>query len=357
MNLKEKQNIYWLTNISGWGLYILISLIFSSINNGISAGLVANMVWAFILGVFLSHMYRKVIIAFNWFELPYLYLFFMLFSGALVCGSVFLFLHTSILYIFGQEVKTFFNTSFFKIAPLVMLWSITFFCWSVIYFSYHYFERSRREQMKNLKLEAVKNEIELNNLKSQLNPHFLFNALNSVRTLIGEEPERAKSALTKLSFLLRNTLTSGKNDRIPLKKEMEIVHSYLDIEKIRYEDRLNVEINIPKETENALIPPLMIQTIVENAVKHGISNLNDGGTVKIESYLSNNELVLSVINDGRYDVSSEKNGESFGLDNTKKRLELIYGEDGIFHIFNEDNKVRSKIKIPFSNERYNSIYS
>ena len=198
-----------------------------------------------------------------------------------------------------------------------------------------------------MQYEAAAKEIELNNLRSQLNPHFIFNALNSIRALVDEDPKKSKNAITQLSNILRNSLMVDRKRLIPFKEELETVKDYLGLESVRYEERLKTRFDLDPKAEDYLIPPLMIQTLVENAIKHGISTLRQGGEVAIKSFINNESLVIQIRNAGQYENGKNKVREGYGLVNTRKRLELIYGNQSRFEIKNEDkNTVLTEIVIP-----------
>src|SRR5690606_34921334 len=133
---------------------------------------------------------------------------------------------------------------------------------------------------------------------SQLNPHFLFNSLNSIRALVDIEPQKAKVAITSLSNLLRESLLLGKENLIPLSSELGVARHYLDLEKMRFEERLDIEWNLDESLNSFLIPPFSIQMMIENAIKHGISNLVDGGKVVVNTYQENDKVVVEVRNSG-----------------------------------------------------------
>ena len=155
--------------------------------------------------------------------------------------------------------------------------------WVIIYYFYHYIEKSRKQQFDTLRLEALIKELELKTIKAHINPHFIFNALNSIRALIDENPGRARTAITELSNILRSSMQAEKLETVTFEKELNIVKDYLALEHIRFEDRLKVEYDIDEDTLGQPIPPMMLQTLVENAIKHGISKQVRGGRVKISS--------------------------------------------------------------------------
>lgn len=221
---------------------------------------------------------------------------------------------------------------------------VLYFLWSLIYFMYHYVESYNT----SLKYDAAINEIKLNRLKSQLNPHFIFNALNSIRALVNENPDKAKVAITQLSHILRNSLIMDKQKVIRLEDELNTVKDYLELEIMRFEERLQAEWEIQPETYNCQIPPLMIQTLVENGIKHGISKLVQGGTIKISTELSNSFLKINIRNSGQYLNGVKNENSGYGIENTKERLHLIYGGKATFKISNEnEHQVLTEIIVPY----------
>jgi LytS/YehU family sensor histidine kinase len=230
-----------------------------------------------------------------------------------------------------------------NIIGLTLVFTVIFFIWSVLYFVYNYFERYN----KSLKLEASVKEIELNNLKAQLKPHFIFNALNSIRALIDENPEKSKKAVNQLSNILRSSLATGKKGLTPFEDELKIVKDYIGLEQIRFEERLKAEFEIDDESLDFLVPPLMVQTLVENGIKHGVSKLTQGGSILLKTSVENDRLKIQVRNSGVYINGERRSSGGLGLDNTTQRLKLIYGDNATFKILTEKNNfVLVEIEIP-----------
>jgi len=219
---------------------------------------------------------------------------------------------------------------------------IVLLIWSSIYFAYHYFERYNQ----SLKYEVAMNEMKLNQLKSQLNPHFIFNALNSIRALVDEEPSKSKRAINHLSNILRSSLVLDKKKLTTFKDEISTVKDYLALESIRFEERLNTKFEIDNGSNSVLVPPLMIQTLVENGIKHGISRLKKGGRIWIKADVKEGVLQIEIRNTGQFNHLNN-NGIGYGLKNTLQRLDLIYGELAQFEIKNENpDTVLTTIHIP-----------
>ena len=224
------------------------------------------------------------------------------------------------------------------------------FLWTVFYFTYHFF----MTYSQSLKYEATMREIELEHLKSQLNPHFIFNALNSIRALVDENPKKSKNAITQLSNILRNSLVGEKRKLTKFEDELGTVKDYLALESTRFEERLTTQFDIHPKSKEYLVPPFMLQTLVENGIKHGIGSLKKGGVIKLSTFVEDELMHIQIRNSGQLN-SLNKNGSGLGLKNTKKRLKLIFGETSSFKIFNEnDHTVLVVVTIPII-KNYESI--
>lgn len=216
--------------------------------------------------------------------------------------------------------------------------------WLLLYMVWHYGEKNRKDQVDKLTLEKTVKELEVKTIKSHINPHFIFNSLNSIRALVDENPERARKAITELSNILRSSLQAEKMETVPLHKELDIVKDYLALEQMRFEERLKIELFVDEDTLNQPVPPMMLQTLVENAIKHGISKSVDGGVVKIYSIFKGNNHELVVKNSGQ--IEGEINEDGFGLNSTRNRLHFLYQGKATFEIKNIDGMVQSKVVMP-----------
>ena len=208
---------------------------------------------------------------------------------------------------------------------------ILFSGWWCVYFFYHLFDRYNRLQIDQLSLATHAKEAELRALKSQVNPHFIFNSLNSLRALIEEDPIRARQAVTQLANLLRYSLQSGQLETVPFEDELSVVNDYLALEQVRHEERLRLRLDVAPETLQLPIPPMLLQTLVENAVKYGISMRPEGGEIAIIARRENDSLRLQVTNPGAIEtgpVRSDRAGAStgLGLANAANRLRLLFGD-------------------------------
>jgi len=186
-----------------------------------------------------------------------------------------------------------------------------------------------------LRREKLVRDAQLRSLRAQLNPHFLFNSLNSVRGLISENPQGAASMVTGLSEILRYSLTADRRDTVPLADEIRVIDEYVGVERVRFEDRLRIERAIDPRALALAVPPMIVQTLVENAVKHGISTLPDGGVVRLDVQLRSDRLQIIVRNTGRFKPAAD--GEGFGLQNASERLRLLYGDRASLTVREEAN--------------------
>ena len=195
--------------------------------------------------------------------------------------------------------------------------------WCALYFSAQEVQRRRAAEMEALRLALVAQEAQFHALRSQLNPHFLFNCLNTLRELIEENPRRAQQAVMQLSELLRYTLQADRVEMVSLRNELRAVEDYISLEKIRFEERLRLRFDIAPETLLESVPPMLVQTLVENALKHGIAKLPQGGELCIQTRRMNGDLRIQITNTGV--VSQEDGSTAIGLENARQRLQLIYG--------------------------------
>ena len=202
--------------------------------------------------------------------------------------------------------------------------------WLCVYFFYHLFDRLNRSEIERLRLATHVKEVELRALKSQVNPHFIFNSLNSLRALIDEDPARARQAVTQLSNLLRYSLQSGQLETVPFEDELRVVNDYLALEQVRHEERLTLRFDIDPDTLALPVPPMLLQTLVENAVKYGIATRPEGGEIAIIARRLDGALAIQVTNPGNLaapaHAPARASSTGVGLRNAAERLRLLFGE-------------------------------
>ncbi len=215
--------------------------------------------------------------------------------------------------------------------------------WLLAFHLYHFARQSSRaaaDSARHLQLAA---EARMAKLTSELNPHFLFNCLNGIRALTREDPARSREAIDRLAALLRYSLRHGENTRVPLAEEIAIITDYLELEKMRLEERLRVGWELPPALDSFFLPPLSLHTLVENAVKHGVAARPGGGAIEIRLTATDNHWQLIVTNDGPYSPSGI-NGN--GLANLRQRLEVIYGQGASLTVSGTTDQTRAELTIP-----------
>ncbi len=224
--------------------------------------------------------------------------------------------------------------------------------WGILYFAWHYFHIAQTARIERYRSEAAVRDAQLNTLKGQINPHFMFNALNNIRALMLEDAQRSREMLLKLSELLRYSMNMSEKKEVKLEQELRIVEDFLALNKIQYEDRLHYSIECAAGLENVTIPPMVVQILVENSVKHGVSALKDGGSVNINIFAEHPRLIIEVSNSGGWNRSTgtkqENNG--IGLPNVRRRLKLLYGEEARLHLREENSRVIARVEIPIHHE-------
>lgn len=312
--------------------------------------LVKMLLAGFAIGGGISHLFRALIIRSNWLLRPIGFVLPRLTLGSVVLGMV-AFLAETIVHDLGfPEYDPLLSSGAVVLFGRSLNWVVLLFMWSLAYFAYNYFIRHRREEIRNLRLETANRENQLNNLRAQMNPHFMFNALNGIRALIDEDPDQAKRSITLLSAILRNAMATVKRQVVPLGEEIDIVRSYLGLEAMRYEERLRVKFEIEPGIDRIPVPPMLLQTLVENAVRHGIAKFAKGGDVIIGAQRGFESLVLTVKNTGFY-APGRVEGTGIGVQNTLKRLEMIYGGKAHMSITNQDGMVVTEVELPIHRER------
>ncbi len=341
----NRKTIYWISQFSGWLSFAFVNLILIASFDQLNIGRILVLSSLFVSGILLTHIYKLILKKRGWINLPLKRL-----IPRVLLSSVFIGISMYFLAFLVNFQMGLYDPSKFKPAMLMMgMFNLSgvILLWSLIYFSIHYFENYKKVEIESYIWEAAVKDFELKTLKSQLNPHFMFNALNSIRALIQEDPQNAQIAVTKLSNILRYSLKIERSESVPLEEEMQTVADYLSLESMRFEERLKYKINIDPKSTKIEIPPMMIQTLVENGIKHGISKSKEGGEVSIDSIVRDSQLHILIKNTGNIREEDLKNSKGFGINNTKHRLNLIYGEDALFTIKNkEGNQVFAEIVIP-----------
>lgn len=241
------------------------------------------------------------------------------------------------------------------------VWTASFpliFVWSALYFIIKYYLLLQEEKDKSLRSESLAHEAQLLMLRYQLNPHFLFNTLNAISTLVlSSENNRANAMLIKLSKFLRYSLDHSPLDKVSLTHELETSTLYLDIEKERFADRLRLDIDVEAKAENAMVPTMLLQPLIENSIKYAISQSETGGTIRISARVREEILVLQVSDDGpgmpELNTGNEASlfSKGVGISNIRNRLQEIYGDKHKFTFSNAGlGGLMATVEIPYDGQ-------
>ncbi len=314
---------YWVCQIAGWGSQAIANLaLAAAFSPRLAFGVVGVYLSSAVSGIAITHVYRKLLHRYHWLDMAPLR------SGFIACvASVVMALVqtlcVTVAYAVARVPGSFHGWQWIPAA--VAIWVVTLLLWHAIYAAVHYLRRTRRAELQNLQLDIAAKSAELRALQAQINPHFLFNSLNSLRALIHEDPPRAEKMVTELASVLRYALQSGKVRTISLQSELEAVSAYLAVESIRFEERLRVRMETEGAVHKASVPPMLVQLLVENAIKHGVERQSNPGEVLIRVKCNGASVQVEVRNPGKIEAS--RPGNRVGLENARKRLQLLFGND------------------------------
>lgn len=346
---------FWAYNIGGWsvlGFYLYFSdlLNWQSVANDFARTMLITFVSG---GVFVGLLMRSLIRRFQLldktlfgFSLTMLLLSFafglLLAGGLWLIGYVIVFTSDEIAQL--QQYEHLVKAGGFFI-PLIAITSVGCWMWVMIYEKTVAQRLLSNRQLKQLQLEKNNKELQLNLLAGKVDPHFIFNALNNIRALIREDVEKARESILVLSDILRIPLASN-GSKIPLVDELMLARNYIQLCKIQLEHRLTYVENVDPELTQALIPPMFLQILIENAIKHGISQLPDGGKLVLDVYASSGRLYCLMSNNGSVQTESGQKGFGIGLNNIRERLQLLYGSDASFNLSEQNQVVCATLTLP-----------
>lgn len=316
--------LYWRAQLVGWILYLSFMLVLFASSSGFSGNLLLTVMAVVLPMMALTHWLRYHIRANSWERLAPL----PLVGRLLVINALLSVLSQVIIWALliwvvraGPDGKPHGWAQFIGFALNVnfVLW-----LWSGFYFGWHFFHRYKQAEVDKWRLAAAVQEAEMRTLKAQINPHFLFNGLNNIRALVMEDPTRARTMMTHLSDLLRYSIQLSAAEKVPLGRELEIVEHYLQLEALQLEERLDYTLDVDPAAQDVLIPPMTLQLLVENAIKHGLAPRPEGGRIQLTAQLDGaGQLRVSIRNTGRYRPQPGHDG--VGVRNARERLALLFG--------------------------------
>ncbi|MGD1947482.1 MAG: sensor histidine kinase [Croceivirga sp.] len=349
MNITQpnRNRLFWLLQLLGWG-FLNLSSIFLLDKLG-TLFVIYSLLTAILIGIgsttALRYYLRKIPLEnFNTNKLLKIGL--ATFMAALIYG----FLSFGFGYAYLKLVPEITEMEIKVMKALGNIWILAFQSifiigsWVVCYLVIKLIIKANQNRLERLELNNTLKQAQLNTLKGQINPHFMFNSLNNIRGLMLEDVERSREMLTKLSEMLRYSLTKNNIDGIAFEQELEMVDNYISLSKIQFEDRLKFEQQVEEATLKLQIPPMIVQLLVENAVKHGIANIREGGKIILNANKNNGILNIQVRNTGKLQIAGDST--QLGLNNIKQRLKLLYGRNASFVLNDLNDEVVAHVKIP-----------
>lgn len=337
---------YILFQIFGWGSFALFNIYIAYITQELTEKVFGINIVLSLLGFILSNEYKKYIQKHSWVIFETEKLIKNVLTAIIILSVLYNICYYIILLIVQKNVFTTFGMDTYFGSFLSVFFIFSF--WNLLYFAWQYIEKNKRIQIETLKMESSLKDLEIKTIRSYLQPHFIFNSLNSIRALIDENPQLAREAITKISNILRNTITKQETTD-SLQNELKLVEDYLDLEKIRFEERLHFEKEIDINSLQIQIPTMMLQTLIENAIKHGISKLEYGGNIFLKTEIKKNNMLHIIIKndiDNHNKKTKSENNLGFGISSTLQRLKLLYENDAKFSLTFNKKIATVEIDIP-----------
>jgi len=334
---------FWKAQLIGWGVFMFSNFLIQLFAGLPVELLVYNSLIPLVLGFLITTGYRYLIKRQDWKNWQFPKIIWIIIGSTILLTVIFISITFFIFFfiLFDEELDV------VSLLSNAMIFFIIFFNWNMIYFSIQFFNNWNKAEVEKWKLAAEIKDAQLGSLKSQINPHFVFNTINNIRSLILEDKEKARDMLLNFSDLFRYALKNTDQSKVTLEDELEIVNQYLELLSIQFENKLKYKIDIDDGLENMAVPPMMLQLLVENAIKHGISQFKEGGSILIDIDQGNGFLNIHVKNTGSLSKSAKLGDKlGIGLENIRKRLDLIYNGKANLQMNEIDNFVIASIKIP-----------
>lgn len=342
-------SIYWRCQLIGWGLVSLFWLYTSFIRDGFQwyYSLINYFLdVGFCIG--LTHVYRSLAKEGEWGQLDMKSLFWKVVPALLILSFLFMLIANFkwSAFVYFLEGQNRFLQNLWVWNPVLITGLRHMSIWLLGYHLYHFYQREVQTTKINAQLSLIAKQAQFDNLSAQLNPHFLFNSLNSIKSLILENPKIARRAVDLLSDLLRSSLYEKRNTTISLEEEIALVKDYIELEKLRFEERLSVKFEIDEKLHKTRVLPFSIQLLVENALKHGIDKQMEGGLLSISVQEIGGHIEINIHNPGQL---NNENRTGLGLKNLSDRLQLQYKGEAYFNIEEKlDNTVLASLILPIN---------
>jgi hypothetical protein len=343
-NRLMKNASYWSCQLAGWGAFSALGLTVAVMENGPRPSAIIGYLFFFVYSVGFSHLLRSLAVRRGWMRLPTLQAVARLSGGAVAIAAVQAGLVVTVYRAIEGSPGPWSQPS--SIVFMFLWLSVVGNIWVILYFSITALRHSREVRRQQTQMKLALSEAELRALESQLNPHFLFNCLNSIRGMISENPQEAQDMVTRLANILRYSLQRDRRHTVPLASEVEIVSDYLALESIRFESRLRTRVEVDEAALEVPVPPMLLQTLVENAIKHGVEDLPAGSEISIRAFMENDTLRVAVRNAGEL-TEPQPTSTQIGLNNARERLRILYGERAALQLLpGGGGQIVAKLSIP-----------
>jgi hypothetical protein len=344
---------FWLCQTVGWSFYVLTllffyvgyrpkteSLVHSLLMNG------SAILFAALLGICLTQGWRRFLRKSGWIRRGGIAIIAKLALGICVLAAI----EFSSVLLFYVTVRPMSDADLHEwlrdgMPGTIIGWFVIYLVWTVLYVAIVMRRHAVQAEIEKLTLELNVKDAELRALQAQVNPHFFFNSLNSIRALLYQDAQAAADVIDRLAGMMRYTLQSGRSDTVPLAEEMEAVRNYLAIEKIRFEERLQLSESIEQGLEQMALPPMALQTLVENAVKYGVECSVAPCELRISAKREGDQMQLMVSNQGHLRESTQ-GSTKVGVQNTGKRLALLFGTQAGIDLFEDNGWVNARLTLP-----------
>jgi sensor histidine kinase YesM len=340
---KNRKKLFWFVILFFWSMHWIVPYIQDQSNQKY---VLIHTISIFV-GFSLSLSLVPINKFFNLHKLPFTKSVLIIFIYSILCGFLWLFFvrvtaYFYLLVIFS-EAKFILSSSSLDFISSMWHYSYPMLQWNSIYIGYLFWEEWNEQKIWTERERTLAKTAQLEMLRYQLNPHFLFNTLSSLRAMIRVNTEKAEEMITQISEFLRYSLLEGKNNEVPLYKEIEIIKNYLDIEKVRFGQKLLISYDIDKLAEYYPVPVFLLHPLIENTIKHGMKSSPIPLKISLSAKVVQNDLEIEVRNSGKWiepDTVVDKNNTGTGLQNTRKRLEHSYPDAHKFEIIKENGSVR-----------------
>ncbi len=341
---------YWYCQSIGWGLYLLVSIGLSSLYGRLGLHAILFNISISLAGLMLTHIYRSFIKRKGWLSLNIRQIVLHIVPACLIIGLAWFVINASVWQLLAFANPHPIKLNFALSLSIIFNVSIVTFIWLLLYFGWHFFKNYKQAEIDRWRMASMAQEAQLMALKSQINPHFMFNALNNIRALILEDPNKARDMLTALSELMRYSLRYSNARQVSLKDELDIVNSYLQLASIQFEDRLRFDNQIHANMMDVQVPPMLVQTLVENGIKHGIAQLPQGGEILLKGAINEGLVTLEVENTGSLALKNTQESLGTGLKNARERLKMLHGIKANITLHEKTDKVNAKVSIPYKTQ-------